>query len=186
MSNLYKIIFVYLLIISIATSCLRVYMLGDNITKVPLNEKVYMNSCKFDPSVFKFLDTSVLYERYDMSHHRVMRLSKSLINEYYDIYRFYPNGHLNYFLLNSKKTNILLADLDPLHTGYRGVYFKKGEKMILEIFVCTSEIGLISKTREYINVKEDTLYIKRDGEQYERVYVKLKFPLAINAYNDGW
>jgi len=97
--NFIKYLIGIVLYTTIFSCSMKTYLLLDKITDVPLSSSVYKNKSKFDTSLLTTIDTSVVYEEYDMNKNIVMSLDKCTACRGYRVYKFYSNGCLNMFFL---------------------------------------------------------------------------------------
>jgi hypothetical protein len=176
----------YFLVAGLVSCGMRTTRLGDNITRIPKNTTVYKNRARFDSSVLKYFDTSVVYEEYNSWKGILSRHDSADLHGFYDIYRFYSNGFMNCFVIDRNKP-LVPKEFDPEYNGYRGVYYKKGKKLIGELFSVINGMGQMGKIRERFIIKGDTL-IKITGENRDRtLYVKRKLPPEYLIYtNPQW
>src|ERR1044072_1041854 len=142
-----------LLLVAGLVSCGRrkVY-LGNNTTAVPKNTKAYKNRVRFDSSVLKDIDTSMMYEEIGYYHMDSLWIRKDLFTShyiYYGVLRFYSNGFVNEFIVDSTKP-LTPKNFDPAYAGYRGVYYRKKSHIQLELLGPVNGLQHMGKLIFYI------------------------------------
>ncbi len=136
-----RILVIFITFFTLIGCSIKTIYLKDQSTKVAKNKKVYKNKKKISNDIFSIIDTNAIYEEciFQNGQYTPLRLVQDEIfinNEYYSVYKFYPNGNVNHFYFNSKK--ILFPELfDPEYTGERGVcYWRKrflSKKKLLQL-----------------------------------------------------
>lgn len=185
MKHINRMTFIYV-IIQLLCACngIKTYRLLDNGTKVPIDQGVYSNKSKFDLSLFSVVDTNIVYEEYDRRYNTLKRLDNHLENSYFGIYKFYPNGALNSFLIDKKKD--LYKELNPLYNGYRGVFYTEEGKARFDLFAEVNQQQNIGKLSGTLMFGGDTMYVKRDDLSYVEIYVKRKLPKEYFQFKADW
>jgi hypothetical protein len=177
----------------------RTTTLLNGITVAPKDKSIFRNAGKFDSSLYGIIDTAVAYEeyrdvyRYDDIYHQyrhkysaLARLDTSGASDnFYSIVRFYPNGRLNYFVINRNKPFTARA-VDPRYNGYQGIYYSEGEKLKIDLFTRTSGMGSYAIEKQTFRTRADTLYMKQRGSVYERTYVKRPLPDSFFVFKPYW
>lgn len=185
MSNNITKIIVITLVSALMSCAMRTSLLKDNVTRVPWDSSVYSKGSGFDSSLLSIIDTSVVYEAFEIRYGVLSRLDSNRETGIYGNYKFYSNGRLNYFILDRDK-ELLPGTLDPAFTGYRGIYCFDRGRIRGDLFTSISgkrEPGRLNLT---FDVKADTLFeTVRNGElKYKRIYVKRKLPVAF--FKSSW
>lgn len=170
----------------IFTSCgIKNTLLLDGITKVPIDEKSYLNKIKYDSTMQKYFDVNCIYEEYDQGHSMPSRLCQEYEYPLYSAFKFYSNGCLNLFFLEKRK-ELLDINLDPNYAGYRGVYYEEEGVFRIEFFGVVDELKSLGKIKGTLTVKGDTLISYTDNLKYPKYYIKRKLPDTFKKYNAKW
>lgn len=152
-----------LLVAGLACGMRKVY-LGNNTTAVPKNTKAYKNRIRFDSSVLKDIDTSMVYEEIGYLHldSLYIRIKAQYTSHYiyYRVLRFYSNGFMNEFIVDSTKP-LTPKIFDPAYSGYRGVYYRKKSHIQLELLGPVNGLQHMGKLIYYIETKGDTLILSQ-------------------------
>ncbi len=163
---------------------MKTFLLDNKITKVPIENKVYYNKNKFNFSLLSVLDTAVVYEKFETKYNALARLDNHSETSIYGIYKFYSNGNINYFVINRNEQ--LTPNLfNPSYAGYRGVYYKDGDKIRGDLFAPADERQNIGKLDRFFSVKDDTLFVERQYG-YIDVYIKQRLPPEYFIYKANW
>lgn len=171
----------YFLFIGLVSCGMRTTRLGDNISRVPKNTNAYKNRVKFDSSVLQYFDTSVVYEEYNSWKGILSRYDSADLHGFYEIYRFYPNGFMNCFVIDRNKP-LVPKEFDPEYNGYRGVYYKKGSKLKGELFTAVNGLGHMGKLTERLIIKGDTLIVVTGENRNRSFFIKRKLPPEYLIY----
>jgi hypothetical protein len=176
--------FTTIIVLSVAlASCgIRATLLGNNETRIPQSANVYKNRGKFDSSVLKHIDTSVLYEEIGDMVDSVLheRRFKNYEMYNYGVFRFYSNGFMNFFVM-FKDPPYTAKQLDPAYTGTRGIYYTEGDKIKGELFRCGKR--KIRKLNLHVTTKGDTLFVTWTNLRMpQQVYIKRKLPPEFLKY----
>lgn len=165
--KIYCVLFFFLFI-----SCgIKVFKLKNNITEVPSDSNVYLNKSKYIKSLNHIIDTSSVYEEYNVFNRSLERLNKKDPHCCYTALRFYSNGLFNYFVLD--KGNFLnIEDFNPENNGYRGVYYEDNGNMRIDLFIPVDQFRNIGKLSGSISIENDTLYLKNNKHSSIRKFVK--------------
>lgn len=165
---------------------MKIYTLENGRTKVPANSKVFKNQVKFSPVLLDLIDTSVIYEQYNMEYRIPARLSSDRTDQFYSVCRFYSNGAFNYYTINREEL-LVDTDFDPHHSGYRGIYYKENGKIAFDFWGITSQLGAIGKSAGEIEIHGDTLILySKKPVHFVECYVKRKLPLDYFKYKATW
>lgn len=157
---------VAVLIILFFTTCrLKTFILQDNITKVPIDTSVYKNKVKFDSTLLNVIETDIVYEEYSTERNSLCRTDNHFDTEYFGVYRFYPNGCLNYFVL-TRDDIIDTNTFNPQVRGYRGLYYKEKGKIHFDLYAESNELGHIGRLTGTLTVSGDTLYEYVDHQPF--------------------
>lgn len=163
----YCVLFFFLFI-----SCgIKTFKLKNSITEVPSDSNVYLNKSKYIKSLNNIIDTSSVYEEYDVFNRSLERLNKQDPHCCYSVLKFYGNGLLNYFVLD--KDNLLnVEDFNPENNGYRGVYYEDNGSVRIDLFIIVDQFRNIGKLSGNISIENDTLYLKTDKHSSVRKFIK--------------
>lgn len=179
-------------LVLLMTACMRVYLLKDGITQVPIDPDVYENKIKFDKSLLDWIDTEAIYEEFDHQYKVLNRLDNHIETSIYATYRFYPDGRFNVFILD-REMPLDSNTFNPEFNGYRGIYYKENGKIRYDYFSSISERGDIGKISGCFKFNGDTLYVKRDDIKginrtiYPvNVYINRQLPLDYLDYKADW
>jgi hypothetical protein len=174
------------------TACMRVYLLKDGITQVPVDTDVYANKIGFDKSLLDCIDTEAIYEEFDHQYIVLNRLDNHIETSIYATYRFYPDGRFNVFILD-REMALDSNTFNPEFNGYRGIYYKENGKIRYDYFSSISELGYIGKITGTFKFNGDTLYVKRDDTKGinktihpVNIYIKRQLPLYYLDYKSNW
>jgi hypothetical protein len=189
-----------LLVIIIAISCdsPKSILLGDNITKVPLDNIIFNHKQQLS-KVSKDIDTLVLYEKftkygYVPSNEGLPKKIKINLPErlnfknprgVYETYRFYENGCVNFFIL-VKGDSLTKEELNPQFSGYKGIIFKLNDEIAIDSYVQAGEMGNHGISRKFVKILGDTLIITGKGETYSEYFIKRKIPKEWLIYKADW
>ncbi|MCH8904016.1 MAG: hypothetical protein IIA45_08900 [Bacteroidetes bacterium] len=176
---------IYLVILFHLISCVNTYKLSDGISRVPSNSKVYKNKSKFNISLLNTIDTSVVYEKYSIRYNILARMDNHPETSIYGVYRFYPGGYFNYFVLD-RDIALDIKDFDPVYTGYRGVYYHEKNEIRYDNFGISNGLGWIGKLTGAFTFIGDTLYKKSDYSSYVQIYIKRELPKEYLKYRVDW
>src|ERR1044072_4003723 len=143
-----------LLLVAGLVSCgMRKVYLGNNTTAVPKNTKAYKNRVRFDSTVLKNIDTSIVYEEIGYLHMDSLWLRRKapFTSHYthYGVLRFYSNGFMNEFIVDSTKP-LIPKNFDPAYAGYRGVYYRKKSHIQIELLGPVNGLQHMGKLIFYI------------------------------------
>lgn len=185
-------------ILGLFISCgAKVTILDDKITAVPIDNGIFKNKTLFDGSLLNSIDTMAIYIK-DCNFESSEKDFKNKNNKAYstrdyhnECYLFYSNGRVNCFSAYGKDYFDILKteDLDPMKTGYRGVFYKKNNQIQMDLFTI---VGYNFK-RDYgintsiIKIKGDTLFRKSKFDMKTvTVYLKKKIPKEWIVYKPDW
>jgi hypothetical protein len=170
-----------ILLVALAACGIRGTRFGDTRVWVPKNNNAYSNRAKFDSSVFRYIDTGVVYEDIGVKDNSGLhfRWFKTYEMYNYGILRFYPNGFLNLFVVY-KDPPWSPKQFDPDSNGARGIYYKEGNNIKGECFAGGRRM---KKHKMDISVSGDTLFITWSYfNKRQDVYVKKKLPPEFLKY----
>lgn len=183
----------FVLFILVLSCNIKSYTLLNKVTTVSKNVSVYKNKSKFVSALLlKEIDTSVVYEEYNLDKNILMRLDPCIECRVYSVYKFYPNGCFNAFYLNRDK--ILSAmEFNPLYGGKRGVYYSENNKIKYDLFAEIDEHQHLGKISGTLSFMGDTMYLKRDDvkgidktDYPKRIFLKRKLPPEYFVYKVNW
>jgi hypothetical protein len=182
-------------IILLLTSCivLKTSTLLDNSTQVPKNIEVYKNQDKFNLSILSEIDTSFIYEEYNIREHTLERLLTGNNNHNrYIFYKFYSNGCFNVFSY-WKDSTLPVSFLNPNYSGLRGIYYLTNGKIFYDEFGGVDQFHNIGKITGTFRTSGDTLFEKRNdikglySEKFTtNIYIKRKLPKEYFQYKANW
>lgn len=183
----------YIFVVFLLFSCnMKTFVLLDKITDVPKNNYVYKNKIKFNTALLNVVDTAVVYEEFAIQYNVLTRLDNHIENNFYRVFKFYPNGLFNRFTI-SKNKNLDIILFDPLYTGYRGVYYSKNNKIRYDFFAGIDQRQHTGKITGTLIFSGDTLYVKRDDRKglnaktYPiEIYIKRKLPPEYFKDKANW
>jgi hypothetical protein len=164
-------------------------------TRVPVdNSKFFKNKILFDASLLSLIDTTAIYEE-QYSYKTENKNSFDKINNkkeyrgdfWYSIYKFYPNGGVNYFAFEDNYT-IKPEDLNPSYNGYRGVYYQENSLIKMDLYIEIGEAIQWGMSTRILKFEGDTLRVKRivKASRMVTVYVKKKLPKEYLIYKADW
>ncbi|PAM92703.1 hypothetical protein B4N84_21465 [Flavobacterium sp. IR1] len=186
------------LILGLFVSCgVKVNILDDKLTAVPIDDRIFKNKNFFDRLLLNSIDTTAIYIEdcnFESSEKDFKNVNNKVYRtrDYHNIcYVFYSNGCVNLISAYRKDYFDVLEveDLDPLKTGYRGVFYKKNNQIQIDLFTITG----YNFKREYgintsiIKIKGDTLFRKSKFDMKTvTVYLKKKLPKDFLIYKPDW
>lgn len=153
---------------------MKIRLLKDNSTRVPLESMVYKNKVKFNDSLLRWIDTNALY------------ISYSERDNWSSVLKFYPNGFVNYFPFSGHE--IPNGDFfHPDNKGYRGVYYIEDTIIRLDLFAAIDPQRHIGLLTSKLFVSHDTIIEFREVEpRYPTNYIKRELPLDYFQYKVNW
>jgi hypothetical protein len=171
--------------ITLMSCSIKTFVLENKITKVPIDDsKVYINKNKFNFTLLSKIDTNVVYEKLVTEYNIVARLDNHNETNIYGIYKFYPNGNLNYFVVDRDEPFVPNI-LNPNYSGYRGVYYSDGNKIKGDLYAPADERQHIGKLDRIFSIKGDSLLVERKYG-YIDIYIKRKLPPEYFVYKANW
>lgn len=174
------------LIVLLFLSCqMKTYTLQNGKTKVPKKSSVYANKSKFEVSLLSIIDTTVVYEEFDIDKKILLRYDNDITTKFYGIYRFYSDGYFNLFIINREDV-LDTNSFNPEYRGYRGVYYKEDNQIRYDIFTIINELGHIGKLSGTFKISSDTLLVNRDVNKYPRMYIKRVLPSSFLNHQANW
>lgn len=167
-------------------SCMKTLTLQNGVTRIPADSSVYVNKIKFTKELLKVVDTNVVYESYNMRYQELDRLDTHREITHYYVYRFYPNGCFNCFVINKKK-ELDTVEFNPDYNGLRGVYYSETNKIRYDFFASINDhLDMGRITGEFI-FSGDTLFVTRDDlPGNNRIYIKRRLPAEYFQYKATW
>lgn len=170
----------------IIPSCIKTKLLKDGITRVPIDNGVYINLKNFNKNLLNIVDTSVIYEEYNMRYKILQRLDNHFETDYYGCIRFYPDGRYNIFFLD-KKERYDSNQFNSNYKGIRGIYYQNAEIIQYDLFTQIDGMGKFGKISGSFDFIGDTLIVKRFGYPTEiNIYVKSRLYMNFINYNKSW
>lgn len=161
-----------ILIFFLFISCgIQTFKLKNNITEVPSDSDVYLNKSKYSNSLNNSIDSTYVYEEYNIFNKSLERLDRQNPHCCFTVLKFYGNGFLNYFVLD-KNNQLNIEDFNPENNGYRGVYYEDKRKVKIDLFIPVDQYRNIGKLSGNIIVKNDTIILKTDKNLPLRKFVK--------------
>jgi hypothetical protein len=165
------------LIFILSIGCMKTMTLENGRTKVPVEAEVYRNRSKFNESLLKIIDTSVVYK-----HVSIYGISSKA----YWVYRFYPNGQFNLFIIDADRSSGE-KDFDPKFNGYRGVYYLEKNRIRFDRFGPINENRQTGKLTGTFNFNGDTLFVVEDkNKPYSKSCIKYVPPPEYMQYKADW
>jgi len=173
---------------------LKTYKLKNGYSRAATNKKVYSNKIKFNESIIKYIDTTVIYEKFNtVSYFGLEPTNVNIVarknyrdhQTHYGVYRFYKNGLFNYFTLNRNDSILQKEMFDPLYTGWRGVLYKEKGVLKGDLITQISGMGAIGKITEIFKFKGDTLFVSRKNIS-NYIYIKRKIPAELLNHKAEW
>ena len=171
---------------------MKTYKLLDRVTDVPINISAYKNKEKFNPTLLKVIDTSVVYEEFDAAKKMRVSLDYCTSCRGYSIYKFYSNGCFNVFFFN-RNSALPVNEFNPFYSGYRGVYYTNENKIQFDLFAEIDQRQHTGKITGTLSFRGDTLFVKQNdirglnATTYPiEVYVKKKLPIEYFIYKANW
>lgn len=181
--------FLILMIAVCGMAAIKYRLLSDGITKVPKDaaffDKEYRG--KYKVSLPEGADTTALYaERYYVDFEgKMFEKGKEREGELLGVYRFYPNGCVNEFIIANNELE-RMPSLDPEVRGYRGVSFvKKGER-VLDMAVPINELRHLGVKSLKIEIKGDTLIVADSRARSKNIYIRIKNKQLQSGYKADW
>lgn len=169
-------------------SCgIKTSILENGFTKAPVNPRSYLDIEKFDVKLNKVIDTSCIYEQFNIDHNILSRLDKHVETNIYSVLRFYGNGCFNQFYLNRQRNQLLIKNnFNPSYSGYRGYYNKKDNEIRFDMFAPITQTKEIGKLSGIINVQGDTIYLITDKYREAEIFIKRKISGELLDFKADW
>jgi len=174
--------------------CARTVTLENGRSVAPVNQRVFKNKALFGKDLLADIDTTVIYEEFlcepyygmEKGEPVLARYNYRNVDSYYTVYRFYGNGCYSEFSLNRNDTLLTSQMFNPAYTGWRGVLYKKKEKILGDTFAKTSGMpGIYGKRTELFMFQGDTMTVKRNGV-YTYTFVKRRIPQNLLNHRADW
>lgn len=178
--------FLFLLLLSCKS--IECKILGDGITKIPAG------SGYFDENYRKFYSlklprgiepNSVFIEKYFVDEKNRWYPVSDGMNSFISAVKFYELGQVSLFNIQKDKPLDSL-NFNPNYTGYRGVSFVSDRKETIEIIAPIDETYVLGKVRYYIELKNDTLSLRRKGFNQKTIYVRCFGCETKGNYDPDW
>lgn len=177
----YVILFMFILVL---TGCIKRTFLNNGHTRVATNIKVYKNKMYFDHSVLTQFDTSAIYEELYLGI--LARNNYNDANNIYGVYRFYGNGNYSLFHLNRDDKILTQEMFDPTYTGWRGVLYKKENKILGDLITQTGQMSwAIGKQTQQFTISGDTLIVEVKN-LHKNIYVKRPVYNYLLNHDANW
>lgn len=155
-------------------------VLQDGRIPVPKNPRAYRERDSFNKSINCSIDTTVFYEELYSD-----LLTKKRGSTWYSMMRFYGNGDMNIFHFYIDP-ELKSSDFDPNWSGYRGVYYLKGDEIWMTYYNTVNSIG-IGPYRGKIETWADTLKVTFPNlPQYDMLFVKRPMPSEYFQFRADW
>ena len=144
-------------------------VLKNGYSKAPTNPKIFKNKVYFDRSILAQIDTTVIYEEYNTDYYEGVEKHPDVLARYnyknpnstYGVYKFYGNGCYNLFHLDRNKPELTKEMFDPTYTGWRGVLYKKKNKVVGDIFTQVGQMSWqLGKQSNQFTFNGDTLIVE--------------------------
>jgi hypothetical protein len=183
-----------ILTLLILAGCARTTVLKNGFSKAPTNPKVFKNKVYFDKSILAQIDTTVIYEEYNTNFYEGFEKQPNALarhnyknpNTTYGVYRFYGNGCYNLFHLNRNKPELTKEMFDPKYTGWRGVLYKKKNKILGDIFTQVGQMGWqLGKQTDIFTFNGDTLVVELKNV-HKYIYIKRHIDSKLLDFNADW
>ncbi|OXA98646.1 hypothetical protein [Flavobacterium pectinovorum] len=178
---------IFILLLLFISCGVKTYMLENGFTKVPVNATNYLEIEKFDLKLNKVIDTSCIYEQFNIEYKILSRLDKHVETNIYGVLRFYGNGRFNQFYLNRERNQLLIKNnFNPSYSGYRGYYNKKDSDIRFDIFAPITQTKEIGKLSGIINVQGDTIYLITSKYREAEIFIKRKVSNELLDFRANW
>lgn len=181
-------------ILLVFVGCAPTTVLKNGYSKAPTHPKVFKNKVYFDESILEQIDTTVIYEEYNTNYFEGFEKQPNVLarnnfknpNSMYGVYRFYGNGCFNLFHLDRNKSELTKEMFDPTYTGWRGVLYKKKNKVVGDIFTQVGQMSWqLGKQTNLFTFKGDTLIVElKNVAKY--IYVKRRIDTKLLEHNANW
>ena len=189
-----KILLIVVLAIALPSCWVKVYTLSNGMTRVPVNPKVYKNKSKFNTSILKMIDTTVIYEELNTEKNILERFNEcEYCPKRYVVLKFYSNGCYNIFAFWKNEPQLPVSELDPNYAGFRGIYYLENNKIKYDEFGAIDEWRHIGRIKGTFTISGDTLYEKMDDRKgidatkyTTHIYVKRRLPPEYFIYRVDW
>lgn len=185
---------IFTLMLFCITACAPTVVLKNGFTKVPARPDFFKNKIYFDQSVLSKIDTDVIYEQFDDNYYTnytkqedtLARLNDKSVYHGYTVYRFYSNGCFNAFYLRKDKPELEKDMFDPDLSGWRGVLYKKKNRILGDTFTQLSGVRWVLgiKTQEF-RFSGDTLYVYFD-KIHKHTYLKRVIDTHLLKHEANW
>ncbi len=179
------------LLLFVSCGSMETKVLLDGSTKIPLDDNFFNKNYRKNATV-KLIEgvdyNSIYVGGYYRDHYEVLKSNfDNKDRAYLNVLKFYENGCVNLFFF--KKSDVLsdkIPQLNPENSGNRGVCYSNGGENKLAIFTIVSENlkrGIYSAT---IGVNGDSLFVKREDENFTAIYIKKQLPKKNKKYTANW
>lgn len=181
-------------ILIVLVGCAQTSLLKNGRSKAPTNPKVFKNRAYFDEEILSRIDTTVIYEKYDNNYYEgtikqknvLARLNFNNRNTIYGVYRFYRNGCYSLFHLDRAQPKLTKEMFDPSHTGWRGVLYKKKNKIQGDQFTQVGQLSWqLGKQTNAFTFKGDTLIVELK-RKHKNVYIKRRIDPNLLKHQANW
>ncbi|WP_124637109.1 hypothetical protein [Taibaiella sp. KBW10] len=181
-------------ILLLLVSCAQTTTLRNGYSKAPTKSKVFKNSVYFEQAILDQIDTTVIYEEYNDNYYEGLVKQENVLARHnyanrhttYGVYRFYGNGCFNLFHLDRDKPELTAEMFDPAYTGWRGVLYKKKNKILGDMFTQTGQMGWqLGKQTEAFIFRGDTLIVELKNV-HKFFYIKRHIDKKLLEHHAEW
>ncbi len=106
-------------------------------------------------------------------------------NTIYGAYRFYGNGCFNWFALDRNIQTLDREMFDPSFTGWRGIIYKKDDKIKGDLITQVSGMGAVGTITNTFEFNGDTLFIYSKN-RLKHIFIKRKIPKELLDFKAEW
>jgi len=180
-----------LFLIIFLTSCsIKTIKLENGMTKVPADkhffDKYYRE--RYTTKSFKKIDCNAIYiEAFHSVDIPYKKFFDSRIrNSFIHAIKFYNNGCLNLFNIDTSKIDTQLFNLNPKKNGYRGVSYIKNNESLIDIIVPINDVYSMGKKTYRVKINGDTLVLTDKKNHTRYLYLKKELSKQNLIYKPFW
>tara|TARA_R110002049_G_scaffold31393_3_gene106367 strand:- start:23 stop:598 length:576 start_codon:yes stop_codon:yes gene_type:complete len=187
-------IFIVLLLFPVFTSCffaidqVKNKTLPNRTSKIPQDDN-YFKHKYHDQYVITHLndiDTDAVYVKIGYINPRGERhFDQPGETRYTSIYRFYENGNVNRFTVNTKEID-QDPELDPDQSGSRGVSFVKRRDTVIDMIGAIDQARSIGRIHLRVRLEQDTLFVRNRSESHTYLYLKRPLTEKNRKFKAEW
>lgn len=180
--------FVFVSLFILSCKSFKYKILEDGSTKIPAESSYFDKNYRKIYSIklpHGMESNSVFTEKFFIDEKNRWYSVSNGMNSYISALKFYELGQVSLFNIQKDKP-IDSSNLDPNYTGYRGVSFISDGRETIEVIVPINQTYDLGKIRYYIELKNDTLSLRRKGFNQKMIYVRCFACETKSNYIPDW